>query len=720
MKVRWRLAVATAVCCMGAHAFSATGAAAAEPAAELEEIKVTARAMPVQTLIDRTVYALGSNLQAVTGSAADVLNTIPSVDVDADGNVTLRGDAHVLILVDGRPSAQFSGSQAGDGLQQFAASDIDRIEIMTSPPAEFRAEASGGVINIITRKRRARGPSESLQASVGNRRRYVLGANVTENFGSLKLSGGAGLRQDDRQRDTISDRVAATPISGTLVRSHEDIAEHLRRLSPSLKAGVEYAPDERRSLEATFSHRELSGDRFFDQHNDSGNPAAAPASITTRHSDGHEWALGSDQSLRFSQQLRQPRETIDVTLTRAITRERERYAYLNSFLSPAANPATDHLYLSMDLVSTEAGLAYVNVPSTGRQLKLGYAFRENNNAFDNSGDRVDAPTGQPVSDPAITNDFLFLQKVHAVYASYGAESGPWALLVGVRAERTLIDSHQITGHIDGMQRYDGTYPSLHLDRRVGSNATVSLSVARRISRPDPEDLNPFSDHQDTHNLRSGNPALRPQETSSLEAGYATEVHSRRWMLTAYLRRMSDSITDITRPVGQDVVLTSKVNLPHNTSTGLDFATNASIGERVSYGISGSLFNSQIDARTLGSAGLASTSGINGKMNVDYHFASGDSAQISASRTDRRLTPQGYLSAINLVNAGYRHQFQPHLSLVMTITDLFNGQNARRVVDAAALNGTYQRHQFGRVAYVGLAWQSGSQKKSNSGEFDYEQ
>src|ERR1039457_3935708 len=155
-------------------AYASPPATRLEPGADtLQPIVITARKSPVERLIDRTVYDVSSDLQSTSGTAADILNELPSVEVDADGIVSLRGDSSVTILVDGKPSAQFSGSVAGDALLQFPANEIDKIEIVNNPPAEFKANGSAGIINIITKKTRQAGTSGTTQASLGNDGRYV-------------------------------------------------------------------------------------------------------------------------------------------------------------------------------------------------------------------------------------------------------------------------------------------------------------------------------------------------------------------------------------------------------------------------------------------------------------------------------------------------------------------------------------------------------------------
>jgi len=153
------------------------------PETPTESVVITARELPVKNLIDRKVYSLTTDVQATFGTLSDVLGAIPSVDVDPDGIVSLRGDSNVLILVDGKPSPLFSGSKAGDNLQSFPASDIERIEVLTTPPPEFKTEGAAGVINIITRKKHPQGLAGSLQASLGTvcrRRGCELPLRTTE------------------------------------------------------------------------------------------------------------------------------------------------------------------------------------------------------------------------------------------------------------------------------------------------------------------------------------------------------------------------------------------------------------------------------------------------------------------------------------------------------------------------------------------------------------
>jgi outer membrane receptor protein involved in Fe transport len=687
----------------------------------VQEVTVTAKAPSSQSLLDRKVYAVTQNLQSQTGTAADVLNEVPSISVDADGNPSVRGDPNVTILIDGKPSAEFAGATRGLSLQQMSASDIARIEVLTNPPAQYKAEGSGGVINIITRRSHQAGLSGGAQLNVGNHRRYNLNANLAYNAGKLALTVAVGLRQDTRERQIPTDRLAIDPVSGQRVQSRETFDEHVRRHTPSFKLGLDYQLDANETVGVLVSSRELyGGARFFDQQDFSGPPMAAPTSIATRHSDGHEWNISSGEAIHFNQKLWRPDETLSLAFQRSVTRERERYVYADASTLPPAPPAFSDLRPNLDLVKLEFGADYDLPLPQGREIKLGYDLEDDRNGFDNIGDFIDPITRQPTIDPGVTNHFRYHQQVSAGYGQYEQSLRKWRLQAGVRVEATKVSSLQITGDVAGGRRELAAYPSLHLERDVGPESRVSISLGRRVTRPDPEALNPFIDRQNIFNLRAGNAALLPQDTWLYELGYESKWKSLTYAAKAYYRFDRDSVTSVTQVVSADVVLTTQANLPKSKSGGVEFSAGGKLLTNLSFNLSGNAFHSQIDARALGAPGLESTTGIDLKASLDYRPTAADTAQVSFSRTSARLTPQGSIAAINLVNIGYRRLLRPDLALVVTLSDALNGQRFRRFTATPQLHDDYLRYQVGQIAYVGLTYTFGGQKKPRPAAFDYDQ
>jgi len=709
----------TGIWLAGAAAGATTAPFAPAADTTVTSVVVTAQKPVVQTLVDRKVYTIGADLQSTTGSAADVLNNIPSVEVDADGGLSLRGDTAVTILVDGKPSAQLSGPAAGLGLLQFPASDIDRIEVMTHPPPQYKVDGSGGVINIITRRSRSAGLSGTAQLSLGDKRRFVSGLNLDYKTGPLSLSGGISLRQDDKQRGTTDARTGTDPATGLATVSRETLDEQLRRLTPLVKGGADWRIDDRQSVGASIAYHEMTGHRYFDQQDASGPPDQMAASLSDRHSDGYEWNKNADMEGHFEQTLWRPDETLTLSLRRSLTRERERYAYRNIFLAPVSDPTRDHLHLSLDLVTTEAGADYVlPLPHDG-SLKLGYDFEDDDNQFDNSGDTADPVTGALLANPDITNHFRYRQDISAVYGAYQTGVGPWTLLSGLRLEQTDDRARLLDGQITTSRGYFRAYPSLHLDRDLTDQSKLSFSVARRVNRPDAEALNPFSDHQDIHNLRAGNPRLLPQDTIAWEAGYSYDAKGLSYGVTAYYRFTRDAFTSLTTVVGPDVVLTTGANLPRSRSGGAEFNANGKLSEGLSYKLSGNLFYNQIDATPIGGNGLRSTVGLNLKGGLDYRPTKVDTGQISVIHSDRRLTAQGSVGPTTIVNLGWRRQLAPDLALVATYADVLNGQNLHRVLITPTLQDDYERRQIGRIAYLGLVYAFGATKPPKAPGFDYE-
>ncbi len=686
---------------------------------ELEPIVVTAQKAPTQRLIDRQIYDVTQDLQSITGTAADILNDIPSVEVDADGVVSLRGDSNVLILIDGKPSAQLTGAAAADGLFMLSASEIARVEILTTPPAEFKAEGAAGVINIVTKKPSATGSSGSLQASMGNDERYLLAVNANHNSGPLNFFGGLNLREDDRRRILTDYRSAIGPAIQALTLSQEIVDEHVRRLTPSVTAGLDYRIDDHKSMGLTMTRRERFGDRHFDQYDESSPPGAPPSSISDRYSAGTEWRLDNDAKLQFKQNLARPDETLSFSLQHSLVSEREHYDYTNTYTLPLQSPSYDDLNLSLDLGTTELSLDYSLPLPSDRSLKAGVDVQQDNDDFGNSGNNIDPYTGTRILNPAITNYFRYVQRIDGVYGSYQFATKVWTMLTGLRIERTSETFPQeesgsgVTDH-----SYAGAYPNVHLERKLSEESTLSLSIGRRITRPDPESLDPYIDRQDTQNLRAGNPSLRPEDTRSVEVGY--DYDSKRnlsYGLTAYLHHNRDGVTDVTQIVSATVVLTTKENLPEDTADGLEFTANGHLTSKLSFSLNGNLFHDDIDATALAVSSLKSTTGLNTKASLDYRPTGSDLAQVSFTRSDKRLTPQGYISPIDLVNVGFKHQMRPNLSGVLTVSDLFNGQILRRFVGTPQLTDRYERMQVGRIVYLGVVYAFGETKKSKSG-FDF--
>lgn len=702
-----------------ALASSAHAQSQATPTDKTNDIVVQAKQPVSQTLIDRTVYDISSDLQKATGSAADILNQLPSVDVDADGGVSLRGDPSVTILVDGKPSAQFSGPAKGSNLQQFPARDIERVEVMTNPPAQYKAEGSGGVINIITKKKLRNGLSGSVQANAGLEGRALLAGNLAYNRGKLKLSGNLALRRDTRERQINDDSIAIDPLTTSRTFNRETLEEHLRRITPSGKFAADYQIDDKRSFGGSVNFSELMGHRDGDERNESGPSPDLFTASSDRLSIGHETNVDAGGELHYSQKFNRPGETLDLSLQRSSSLQRERYDYVDFDPGPGGGTSLDQLRLRSILTTTEFSADY-DLPIAKRSdLKLGYDFERDDTSSDSAAAEVDPVTGALIPNPSITSQFRARQDVNAAYAQFQTPVGKWTLQAGLRVEATDVRTRSPLTMTSGGQNYVGAYPSVHFQRGLSDHQTLNLSVSRRISRPQPDSLNPFIAARDVHYLRAGNPNLRPQDTWAYQIAYENNAKPIAWSVTGYLRLIRDSVTSVSHQVGDDVLLTTLVNLPRTVSVGVEATANGKIGRTLSYNLSVNVFHTRIEVGGLNVGdGLRSMTGVSGKASIDWKPTASDTMQVSFSRTDRRLIPQGVIGGYESVNLGYSRKLSPALSLVGTVTDLFDTRGSRRQLSSPFLVDDYRLHQIGRVSFLGVVYTFGNGRKKAE-RFDYD-
>lgn len=666
-------------------------------------VVVKAKRPDVVTSIDRKVYRADADIQAGTGNAADLLNNIPAVDVDVDGNVSLRGDTSVTVLVDGMPSSQMQGAARGGALMGLSAADIEQIEVMTSPSAEFKPDGTGGIINIVTRKNRRRGSAGQVVANLGSDGRHNGSVNGSMNAGALDLSGTLGNRKDWRRRESDS---ASTTDGAPPAGTHQVLDETNDRWYG--KGALKYRPDADRTLSVGADYATRTERRISSQDTWHG---AAPS--YRRYGDGGGPRTDAGLAATLEQKLARPGEAVSLRLQRSHSIETNDYDYSQATVAPALQ--RDFSQQVYDVAKLTA--AWVRPDVAGDVLKMGYDVEYDHNGFNNRSAAGAAAVLQPVRGGL--SHFRYRQAVNAAYTTYAVKRGALEALGGLRLEQTDIHTLQKVSGDAGAQHYRKLYPTLNVLYNLNDSDTLSLGYSRRIKKPDPDDLNPYINTADPNNPRQGNPGLRPQMTDALELGFLHEAGSTSYGATAYYRRSRDGDTDILTPLGNGVVLVTKANLPGGQSGGVDFRAAGKLTPAVGYNLSGTVFYNEINAQEAGATSRRSNTGLNGKGSLDYQIGARDRLQLGANYRGRRLTPQGHILPSGVVNLGYRHHVDAHWTLVATVSDIFNGQRITRVVDTPGFHGEYRRRQLGRIAYLGLSYSFGGTSKGGEADFSYE-
>ena len=691
-----------------------------EAASAVDDVVVTARPTDIRTTSEGTSYSLADDLQAATGTLAEALRNIPSVEVDPDGNVSLRGDANVTILIDGRPASQFNGPSRGQLLQQIPAAQYARIEILTNPSAAYSPEGSGGVINLISKPTTVR-PGQtttgSLRANIGDTGRYNIGGSLSHVNGPTTLSADFGVRHDAYLQELTRLRTRFDAGSGRFLEARQSQNVEGDSDSVFVRLAVEHNLDARTQLTADVRHTDV--DSFADSLDQyqadaagggiasayrrvsgggfQGQFSGASARILRRFDDaGHEW----------SNELRYDRNRFGIDL-----------ATLADRLIPVAAPFSE--FLSNQNRQDQIGFtsAYVRPMADGGRLRLGYERQALTLDQDNLFARGATPATL-VADPVVSNEFRLDQTVHAVYATLERPFGDkLTAQFGLRLEQADLELNQVTTGLRSSQDYFRAYPTLNVSYQLDETRTLRASYGRRIQRPGPGDLNPFLTYQDNLNRRSGNPDLLPQETDALELIWAYRQQQTFYQATLYYRDTRDAFTPVTTDLGGGVFLTRPENLGASTSTGLELVANGALHPTLRYNATINVFRQEIDAAGLVGTVDSEGESVSGRLTLNWTPTQADFLQVSGVWGGEQLLAQGTREQSTLVNLGYRRKLSASWSLNVTVRDAFDDFGSTTTIVTPAFTDRADQVFGGRAAFIGLTWNFGGGQRRPE-QFDF--
>lgn len=699
-----------------------------QPAA-VGDVVVSARANDVRTSIDSISYSLADDLQAATGTLAEALRNVPSVDVDPQGNVSLRGDGNVTLLVDGRPSAILSGPNRADAVLQLPADRYARIEVMTNPSAAYSPEGSGGVINLITKPVPAAVAAAaaagtpgaavttgSLRANVGDHGRWNVGASGSRQQGKLTLTGDLSYRHDEqslsfgRLREQLN-AAGATSATTTVqdIESTQDgffgrVAAEYRLTEKIMLTGEARANrfDIDSDVRGVFETRDASGalTRAYSRDG-SGGFAMKGWGVTGRvlhqfDTSGHEWS----NELRYDRND-QENDSLAANVFRIPT-------------EPTVYEAQRGMNAQETIGFTSA---YTRPMGEGAKLRAGYELNLTRPDQDNEVRRGPAENVlAPV--PSQSNRFEAEQTVHALYATYERPFGEkLSGQFGLRLEQADIEVEDVTNAVRASQDYFRAYPTFHLQYQLTETQTLRGSYSRRIQRPQPSQLNPFVVYGDPLNLRSGNPDLEPQETDSFEAMWQMRRGQSFYQATAYFRDTTKAFTDVATDVGGGVLLTRPENLGARRDLGIELTASGRLHPTLRYNASVNAFRQEIDAAGIPGGRDREGEMVSGRLSLNWQATPKDFVQLMGFWQGDQLLAQGKREGGGMVNLGYRRKLNDTLSLQFTARDILNSFGGDTVYDTPLFRDRTSQDLNLRAFYLGLSWSFGGPRRQPE-QFDF--
>lgn len=688
-----------------------------ETTTSLGEISVTAQRSTFVNSIDRKTFNVGQDVMSKTGSVSDLLQNVPSVQVDIDGNVSLRGMGNVMFLINGKPSA-LMGTNYAAVLQQMPANSIDKIEIITNPSAKYKPDGTSGIINIVLKKDKNLGLNGLVSLNAGNDNRYNGNFSVNYNPGKINLSGSYSIRQDDRLRYTDDYRKHIISNPDTINYIHVISSDHSRPLSHIFRAGADYKINPHNTIGITTSYNY----RSFIRHANDANLWQATDFSTTKDYDRSRIDPEFEKDLEFSgnyiHSFAKEGHELTVDYTTSFSSEQEDNHFTDTYRVPVISPSYDNTLIKQGGNESQFSVEYTNPISETKKLEAGYLFETRKSNSDFFGEFLNPSTGLWVKDLMKSNDFKYKETIHVLYGTYQQEVGNFGFLAGLRAEEAFLDANQVTTDTVIKNNYFRLYPSLHLSYKLSEVNELQLNYSHRIRRPEGgEDLNPFPEWADPYNLRIGNPHLKPADIHSVEFGYQYKKNKTTFLSTFYYRYTYNGMTDIVKFINDTVKLTTRENLTRSSSAGLELVLSTAIGDLATLNLSTNTYYNSIDASSLGYSSNKSIISWSANLSAGINLSKSTVLQVTSSYAAETLTPQGKQLPTFVLNTGFKQEiFKRKVALIVTVSDVFNSLKNRTLVDTPELYEKITRRRSARIIYAGFTYTFGNQKKK---ELEYD-
>ena len=691
----------------------AATAVTATPAPEAEvpvESTVSVSAARSSNRIDRQAYDVKGDSASTNDTIADTLNKVPSVAVDPDGNVTLRGRSNVQILIDGKPSAMMQGENRAAALNALPTADLESVEVINNPGAQFGNEGGGGpIINLVMRRERTPGSFGVVNANVGQEGRFNTSTFGSYTGGRLSVQGALFARRDSRGSTGETTRDRIDPATGAVASSVQTSNSENDTDAAGFNGSLTYNLGEKDVISVKANLNANSQDGLSAERYRGTDAAGAVESeyqrSTVRDTNNRSYSLSAGLDHKGTL----PGEIFKTDLRLSGTRGEGEIRSANDYsVRPinAPDPLTRQDNLNRSSLIDFTG--DYERPGQSGVLKLGYKVARNSSVIDTRFLNIDPGTLFESVNGARTNRFELVDTTLALYGTWQMRLGEkWGVLGGLRTEYTDLDMDQVTTGIKAGNHYLEAIPSAFLTYDLSDDTALRLSYAHRIRRPGATDLNPFVIYRDELNVSSGNPNLQPTASDSLELGIETKLGNIETNVRLYARQDSDLISERRYFISDTVLLTTRENAGSSRSGGLEFTFSGRATPKLSINASGNIgYSEQSVLGNLDDDKRSATS-IAGRARFSYQFDPANSLQLVLNAQGKTLFGEGYRQPTRTADLNYRRNLSQALSLVVNINDLFDSQKSESITETDRLREYSIRRQDGRLVYVGLSYRFGS-------------
>jgi outer membrane receptor protein involved in Fe transport len=685
----------------------------------LSDVEVVSQKPVLDNSIDRKVYNVEKDILSQTGSVSDILQNIPSVSVDVDGTVSLRGSSNITFFINGKPSALLKKNSAV-ALQQIPANTIEQIEVITNPSAKYKPDGIGGIINIVLKKNKQKGFNGMIMANAGNMERYNANLTLNYNTGKLNVFGSYGFRRNNSPRTSSDFRISRDSAKNVLSYYDSRSTSASRPFTHLGNFGFEYQINDNNKVE-------ISGNANFQDMYRTQNTATVwkdvgevvTSDYSTRRINEEsemEWEAGA----LFEHKFNKEDHALQFEVNLSGYDETEDNHYTETYMIPADQEALTRILIKKGGPQSEFYVEYTLPVNEETEIEAGYVGEFFKDDLVYLGESFDGDLNTWLKDNNKSNHFIFHQNIHALYGTFSHSFDQLSFMAGLRAEQVFITSHLIT--LDSLvpNHYFKIYPTLHLAYELNDNQELQLNYSKRIRRPDSDEMNPFPEYGDPRNAESGNPAIKPEQIHSVEFGYHFKSEHYSIIPGIYYRYVYDAFTEIKKYINDTVLLTTFENLSQSQSAGMELVFSATFKNKLNLNISTNGYYSMIDASNLGYSDKKSTFSWDTKLGADIHISNSLLLQLNAYYRSARISAQGNSNPTFYVNTGLRQELLQHrTSVVLTVSDVFNTLNRVTIIDTPELYQKSSRKRNSQIIYLGFTYRFGKSAKKQTEELKYD-
>ena len=681
----------------------------------LEGVDVVAEKEVYVNKIDKKVFNVDKDITSESSSLLETMQNIPSVDIDQDGNISLRGNPNVKVLIDGRP-ASIMGSDLATILEQFPANSVENIEVITNPSAKYDPDGMAGIINIRLKKDKRKGTNGSVLIAASTNEKYNGSLTLNTRTGKFNIFGTYSFRNNkhDFTKNALRENIYAD--TSNFLQEYES-GERLGT-SHMINAGVDFHITDKSTISYTgnfnISSRDKNEGSQYNYIDENYNLQSFTKRETYQPSDRSSF----DNNLLFTSRFNKPGQELSTSLTYANSFGNSFGEYTDSYFDRYYNPISDTLYKQSDKNNHSnknyiLQLDYTHPFRKNMKLETGFKSEIQELYNDYLLSNFDYTTSVYIADSSTINNFNYYQQIHGVYAILSDKINNFSWQAGIRYEyaQTSFDLSYNTENYKNI--YQNFYPSAHLSYDFGKSSEVLLSYSRRINRPSVRSLNPYTNISDATNIKVGNPYLQPEYINSFEFGYSKRFNKFSLISTLYYKLIEGVIKRYKKVIDDGTSIVTYANLDSGTNYGLELIGNLRFLKTMNLNLSVNMFRTIIEGNSEDNDLSNDALGMSSKLMLSGKLPKKFSIQVSGMYRSPITIPQGYIDNMYWADISLKKLiFKNKGSLSLRVSDIFDTQAFN--INISDYNFTQEMHykRNSRAVYLSFTYKFGKQFKDH--------